>query len=320
LFYFSYLILPSITSAIFPFFVCTKVEKESYLVADMSLNCGSDEWREGAIYAAFMVLVYPVGLPMMYLWMLYQVKNDIIAMSKSLRDGNKNDNDDVSDGKVNASSSRLTVSVSRSDSYNGVTSNPSDTSPENEPNSNTSSREHRSISDNRVVSSGDDLITTDPMNIQNDNSVSNFQQLDSSPRTTTSRMLQFQQIVDRSNVNSVPDDNHVIDQHNTMNFTIDMNDDIIDQYSQLFEVKSIRFLWEPYKGTFWYWEVIESYRRIIFTAVLSVIVRGTNSQAALAVILSIISIKLYQAYQVTAFICVLNYFAYVSPFHIIIAL
>ena len=83
-----------------------------------------------------------------------------------------------------------------------------------------------------------------------------------------------------------------------------------------------------------YWEVIESYRRILFTAgkytltnyrqfsfpydcvlsliVLSVIVRGTNSQAALAVILSMISIKLYQAYQVTAFMCVLNYFIYVS--------
>jgi len=152
LFYFSYLILPSITSAIFPFFVCTEVEKERYLVADMSFNCGSEEYRDGAIYAAFMVLVYPVGIPMMYLWMLYQVKNDIISMSKSFRDGKKNDNDDVSDGKVNASSSRLTVSVSRSDSYNGVTSNPSDTSPENEPNSNTSSREHRSNSDNRVVS------------------------------------------------------------------------------------------------------------------------------------------------------------------------
>ena len=52
--------------------------------------------------------------------------------------------------------------------------------------------------------------------------------------------------------------------------------------------------------------------------VLSVIVRGTNSQAALAVILSMISIKLYQAYQVTAFMCVLNYFTYVS--HLFISL
>jgi len=227
------------------------VEKESYLVADMSLNCGSEEYRYGEIYAAFMVLVYPVGIPMMYLWMLYQVKYDIIAMSKSLRDGNKNDNDDVSDGKLNASSSRPTVLVTRSDSYNGVTSNPSDTSPENEPNLNTSSREHRSISDNGVVSSGDDLITTDPMNIQNDSSVSNSQQLYSSPRTTTSRILQFQQMVDQSNVNSVPDNCHLNNQDNTMNFTIDMNDDIINQYSQLFEVKSIRFLWEPYKETYW---------------------------------------------------------------------
>jgi hypothetical protein len=163
------------------------VENESYLVADMSLNCGSDEWRDGAIYAAFMVLVYPVGIPMMYLSMLYQVKNDIIAMRKSLRDGNKNDNDDGSDGKVNVSSLRPTVSGTRSYSDNGVASDPSDTSPENEPNSNTSSREHRSISD----------------------------------------------------------------QHITMNFTIDMNDDIINQYSQQIEVKSIRFLWEPYKETYW---------------------------------------------------------------------
>ena len=217
----------------------------------MNLNCGSDEWRDGAIYAAFMVLVYPVGIPMMYLWMLYQVKNDIIAMSKSLRDENKNDNDDASDGKVNVSSSRPTVSMTRSDSDYGVTSNPSDTSPENEPILNTSSREHRSISDNGVVSSGDDPITTDSMTLQNDNSVSNSQGLYSPLRTTTSRILQFQQMVDRSNVNSVPDNYHLHDQHNTMNFTIDMNDDIINQYSQLFEVKSIRFLWEPYKGTYW---------------------------------------------------------------------
>ena len=87
--------------------------------------------------------------------------------------------------------------------------------------------------------------------LQNDNSVSNSQRLDSLPRTTTSRILQFQQMIDRSNVNSVPDNYNLHDQHNTMNFTIDMNDDIINQYSQLFEVKSIRFLWEPYKGTYW---------------------------------------------------------------------
>jgi len=245
------LILPSITSAIFPFFDCTVVENKRYLVADMSLICGSDKWREGAIYAAFMVLVYPIGIPMMYLWLLYQVKNDIIAMSKSLRDGNKNDNDDGSDGKVNVSSSRPTVSVTSSESDSGVTGDPSDTSSDNEPNSNTSSREHRSIRENGVISSGDDPITTDPMTIQNDNSVSNFQRLDSPLRTTISRILQFQQMVDRSNVNSVPDYYHLNDQNNTMNFTIDMNDDIINQYSQLFEVKSIRFLWEPYKGTYW---------------------------------------------------------------------
>ena len=251
LFYFSYLILPSITSAIFPFFVCTGVENERYLVADMSLNCRSDEYRDGAIFAAFMVLLYPVGIPMMYLWMLYQVKYDIIAMSKSLRDEIKNDNDDASAGNLNVSSSRPTVPVTSSVSDDGFTSKPSDTSPENEPILNTSSREYKNISDDGVISSGDDPITTDPMTIQNDNSVSNSQGLDSPPRTNTSRILQFQQMVDRGNVNSVPDNYHLNDRCNTMNFTIDMNDDVINQYSQLIEVKSIRFLWEPYKGTYW---------------------------------------------------------------------
>jgi hypothetical protein len=217
----------------------------------MRLNCRSDEWRDGAIYAAFMILVYPVGIPMMYLWMLYQVKNDIIAMSKSLRDKNKNDNDDASAGNLHVSSSSPTIPVTRSDSDYRVTSNPSDTSPEIEPILNTSSREHRSISDEGVVSSGDDPINTDPMNLHNDNTVSSSQRLDSPPRTTTSRILQFQQMVDRSSVNSVPDNYHLNDQHNTMHFTIDINDDILNQYSQLIEVKSIRFLWEPYKGTYW---------------------------------------------------------------------
>ena len=37
-------------------------------------------------------------------------------------------------------------------------------------------------------------------------------------------------------------------------------------YLLIFEVKSVRFLWEPYRGIFWYWEVVECYRRIILTA------------------------------------------------------
>ena len=37
-------------------------------------------------------------------------------------------------------------------------------------------------------------------------------------------------------------------------------------YLLIFEVKSVRFLWEPYRGAFWYWEVVECYRRIILTA------------------------------------------------------
>jgi hypothetical protein len=42
-----------------------------------------------------------------------------------------------------------------------------------------------------------------------------------------------------------------------------------------------------------YWEIIETYRRLFLTAVISVIGPGTSAQAVLAVLLALFCIKLY---------------------------
>jgi hypothetical protein len=71
------LILPSTTSKIFETFICIDVDSEKYLLADLSIKCYTQFWYNGVIYASFMILVYPIGIPIMYLLMLYRVKDEI---------------------------------------------------------------------------------------------------------------------------------------------------------------------------------------------------------------------------------------------------
>lgn len=46
-------------------------------MADLSIKCYTQFWYNGVIYASFMILVYPIGIPIMYLFMLYRVKDEI---------------------------------------------------------------------------------------------------------------------------------------------------------------------------------------------------------------------------------------------------
>jgi hypothetical protein len=58
----------------------------------------------------------------------------------------------------------------------------------------------------------------------------------------------------------------------------------------------ISFLYEAYEPQFWYWEVVETTRRLMLTAVLSVCGPGTSAQALFAVLLALMYIKLYGHY------------------------
>jgi hypothetical protein len=63
--------------------------------------------------------------------------------------------------------------------------------------------------------------------------------------------------------------------------------------SAALEARMISFLYEAYEPKFWYWEVVETTRRLVLTAVLSVCGAGTGSQAILALLLAQLYIKLY---------------------------
>lgn len=53
-------------------FVCENFDDgSSYMYADYSLSCETDEHRKYVIYAAVMVFVYPLGIPLFYLYLLW---------------------------------------------------------------------------------------------------------------------------------------------------------------------------------------------------------------------------------------------------------
>ncbi|GMH90277.1 hypothetical protein TrST_g7328 [Triparma strigata] len=54
------------------------------------------------------------------------------------------------------------------------------------------------------------------------------------------------------------------------------------------EITPLAFLWEPYKPEFWYWEVIETGRRLMMTGVLSTIKPGSFSQLVAGLMMNIL--------------------------------
>jgi hypothetical protein len=70
----SYLALPGVSAKVFQTFRCEHFDNGSeYLMADYSIDCKSTLHRAFALYSGMMVLVYPLGIPISYFYLLYQV-------------------------------------------------------------------------------------------------------------------------------------------------------------------------------------------------------------------------------------------------------
>jgi hypothetical protein len=83
--YLTYLVLPSVTTTIFRTFLCTNIDprnedseqSDRYLTADMSISCEDPNYYTAWYYALAMIAVYPIGIPLFYMVLLYQVRDEI---------------------------------------------------------------------------------------------------------------------------------------------------------------------------------------------------------------------------------------------------
>jgi hypothetical protein len=63
------------------------------------------------------------------------------------------------------------------------------------------------------------------------------------------------------------------------------------------KVQILKFLFGAYKPEYWYFELVETSRRLLMISVLSAIVPGSSSQAVLAILLSLVIMKLYNYFS-----------------------
>ncbi len=73
---------------------------------------------------------------------------------------------------------------------------------------------------------------------------------------------------------------------------------VIEQSEEEGKAKAaLAFLWSAYEPCFWYWEIIETFRRIMLTAVLSILAPGSSKQNVFGIVLTFLFTKLYGFYQ-----------------------
>lgn len=85
-----FLIYSSVSHTIFQAFGCEQLDDDIwYLRADYSLECGTSEYDTFMAYAIVMVLVYPIGIPAVFSWWLFQNRSMLRHPSSQSVDAHK---------------------------------------------------------------------------------------------------------------------------------------------------------------------------------------------------------------------------------------
>jgi len=76
----SFLVLVSTSNTLFHYFKCHDFadSRESYMYLDYSISCHSTRYLSYTVFAGFMILIYPIGIPAMYFTLLY-LQRDVLG-------------------------------------------------------------------------------------------------------------------------------------------------------------------------------------------------------------------------------------------------
>jgi hypothetical protein len=81
--YLMFLFYPSVSRAVIGHYVCRDVEGVEYLQTDFRVQCDSERWRRYARFMPALIVVYPVGIPLFFFFLLYT--NREVLHSKKVR-------------------------------------------------------------------------------------------------------------------------------------------------------------------------------------------------------------------------------------------
>eukprot|EP01033_Poteriospumella_lacustris_P001000 gene1001-722_t len=281
----------------FAFFNCTDIDpyKENpelsssrFMTADMRISCDSAYYLSWIPYTIAMIVVYPIGIPLTYFLVLYAHREEI-----STRDVVAEEEREVwlyqqlfskpTPTPIEAADSSVAAAVEANDSDDG------DVNP----------RQEKEL----AGYSGSDSVVTKPLSPEGDVEAA-LHALTEDPETPTPAPLSEDSSHTEDDLDLVclqylppsphPPQEYTGNSHtngNEENFGEPLWTGCATNLSP--EVTGLDFLWSAYEPRFWYWEVIETIRRIILTAVIAIISPGTSLQSILAILFAIFFLQLY---------------------------
>jgi hypothetical protein len=106
--FFSFIVFPGVSTAIFKVFPCFEFDDgQSLLKADLRVSCGDSNRSPMLAYAIAMIVCFPLGIPLSYLYLLRTNKPQIEKLQKDRMD----DRDDERDQKKGRTSSRSRAEI-----------------------------------------------------------------------------------------------------------------------------------------------------------------------------------------------------------------
>jgi hypothetical protein len=84
----TFLIYSTVSTTVFQTFACDTIDDSaadttSYLRADYSIQCGTAKHTLYRVYAGFMVIIYPLGIPALYAWLLWSNRHKLSSSNES---------------------------------------------------------------------------------------------------------------------------------------------------------------------------------------------------------------------------------------------
>ena len=295
----TYLVLPSVTTTCFGAFTCKNIDPDglmpgtpTYLRLDMSIACNTPRYRFGVMWAIAMIIVYPIGILSFYYFVLRYNRDDIIAAH------------------------RLTDVEGEEEAAVSHTAEGENTDPAEQPASvpapvNKDTMKGLSTV-GTVALSSDRLQSTDEHGHEHGHENGFKAPLNADPFELDEEGWQVDHTVvkqrvrwDEVRMESHPEDD---ERHARLLARRAAGDPVVENREELdyeYQIsqrkglmkyiteKELQFLHKSYEGGVWYWEVIETGRRLMLTAVVSVVEPGDNPQIVFGIFIALVYMKLY---------------------------
>lgn len=345
--YLTYIVLPSVTTYIFKMFVCTDIdpndefpgEDHLFLLADTSISCTSARYDAGLRWAIIAIVIYPIGIPLMYFVLLFLNREEIqnrnldgdgshpflqakdsgseslntlraagnnIVRQQTARNRFNNDHETIDlEDEFPQMASETTVGEKLPIGALSLR-NPEISCEDTDVDFAFDESFYRLKDADVDADCVDEEKQTETVSVQDvaDLQDSRAESMDFLPLSHHERVVLLKRNTSRGVTFARQETTHLM----TTNDPEAMDKDerplkrpaMQRQTSAMGTVahmsagaSRLSFLWHDYEPHYWYWEIVETMRRLTLTAVLSICSPGSSSQNVFSIMLAFVYIKIY---------------------------